>query len=189
MNLSEKLTDKLIKMRLINDEQKDLYDYGFRQGFLLLFNMITLIIIGFIFNMFWQSLIFMIAYSFLRAYAGGYHANTQLRCYLFSTGMIVVVLWIIKLIPWNSFICFIITAISSMIILLIAPVEDSNKPLDQKEKGIFKKWTNIILCILIGLALLFWIIGTKQISICIIMAICMISVMAVLGKIKNGVEV
>lgn len=185
MNLSEKLTNKLLKMQLINDEEKDLYTYGFKQGFLLLLNMITVIIIGIIFNMIWQSIIFMVSYSLLRAYAGGYHANTQSRCYLFSVGMIITVLWLIKLIPWNGLIFFIITAVSNIVILLIAPIEDSNKPLNQKEMEIFKKHANIILGVLTGFALLFWLMGGIQISICIVMGICLISVMLVLGKIKN----
>lgn len=172
-------------MKVINDEEKDLYYYGFKQGFLLLLNLITVIIIGIIFNMIWQSVIFMAVYSLLRAYAGGYHANTQSRCYLFSIGMITAVLWIIKLIPWNGSICFITTAVSSKIILLIAPVEDRNKPLDLKEKKVFKKRTNIILGVLIGIVLPFWFMGGKQISICIVMGIAVISFMLALGEIKN----
>lgn len=185
MNLSDKLTNKLLKMQIISGEEMDLYYYGFKQGFLLLLNMMTVIIIGIIFSMIWQSVIFIIMYSLLRAYAGGYHASTQSRCYLFSVVMITSVLWLIKLIPWNGFICFSITTVAGMIILLMAPVEDSNKPLDQREKEIFKKRANIILCILAGFVLLFWFNGMKEISICIVMGICMISAMLILGRLKN----
>lgn len=184
MNLSERLTDKLLKMQIINYEEKNLYYYGFKQGFLLLLNMITIIMIGIIFNMIWQSVIFMVAYSILRVYAGGYHASTPFNCYLFSVVMITAVLWLIKVISWNGLICFIISIVSGIIILLMAPVEDANKPLDQEEKRIFKKRTNLVLGVLIGFALLFWFTGGKQISICIIMGICLISVMLLLGKIK-----
>lgn len=185
MDLSEILTDKLISMQIINVEEKDIYSYGFKQGLLLFLNMITMILIGLFFNMIWQSVIFIIAYSILRIYAGGYHASTPFRCYLFSVVLITTVLRLIKLISWNSFICFIITTVSGINILLIAPVEDANKPLDQEEKKNFKKRINIILSILIVFALLFWLKGGKQISICIIMGICLNSVMLVLGKIKD----
>lgn len=184
MDLSEILTDKLISMQIINVEEKDIYSYGFKQGLLLLLNMITIIMIGFFFNMIWQSVIFMVAYSILRVYAGGYHASTPFRCYLFSVVMITAVLWLIKLIHWNGFICFLITIASGIIILLMAPVEDANKPLDHVEKRIFKKRTNIVLSVLVGIALLFWFKSGNQISICIIMGICLISVMLVLGKLK-----
>lgn len=185
MDISEKFANKLINMQLISSEEKDIYSYGFKQGFLLLLNTVTIIVVGFIFNMVWQTIIFMVAYSFIRDYAGGYHAKTPFRCYLFSIAMITTVLWLIKLIPWNGFICFIITVTSSIVILLIAPVEDSNKPLDRKEKEIFRKRTNINLSVLIGVILFFWFMGGKQISINIVMGIYMISAMLVLGKIKN----
>lgn len=172
-------------MQLIDDEEKDLYVYGFQQGLLLFFNMITVIIIGFIFNMIWQSVVFIVAYSLLRAYAGGYHTSTQLRCYLFSVGMIISVLWGIKRVPWSGSICFIITMIASVIIFTLAPVEDRNKPLCQLEQEIFKKRTNVILAILIGLVALLWLIGLKEISICISVAMGVLSTMLVWGKIKN----
>lgn len=189
MYISEKLTDKLIKMQLVDDEEKDLYVYGFQQGFLLLFNMITVVIIGFIFNMIWQSVVFMVAYSLLRAYAGGFHTSTQLRCYLFSVAMIISVLWLIKRIPLIGFICFIITMIASVIIFLLAPIEDQNKPLCQVEQAVFKKRTNIILKILIAFIGVFWLIGLKQISICISVALGVLSLMLILGKIKNIIGV
>lgn len=187
MNLSEILTDKLISMQIINAEEKEIYSYGFKQGLLLLVNMITIIIIGFFFNMIWYSLIFMIAYSNLRVYAGGYHAGTPFRCYLFSVVMISAILWLIKSISWNGTILFIIATVSCIVILLMAPVEDANKPLDQEEKRIFKKRTNIKLSFTIGFALFFWFIGAKQVSIGIVMGIFAIFIMLIFGEIKNAI--
>ena len=185
MMFVEVLTKKLVDFQIIKDEDKELYSFGFQQGIVLLYNLITMIVIGFVFNMVWESIIFMVSYGVLRPYAGGYHANTQFRCYLFSIIMMVAVLWAIKLISWNGFICFIIITIASVIIFALAPVEDENKPLDQTERAVYTKRTRIILSILIGLAVLFWYINVKQISICIIVSLGMLSIMLVLGKIKN----
>jgi len=185
MNMSEKFADKLAKMQLISIGDKEIYSYGFKQGILLLLNAITVIVVGLIFNMVWQTIIFMVAYSFIRGYAGGYHAKTPFICYLFSIVMIIVVLWLIKSIPWNGFICFIIVLVSSILIFKLAPVEDSNKPLDQKEKVIFKKQVNTNLSILIGCILFFWLIGGDQISIIIAVGIFMVAIMLAFGKIKN----
>lgn len=185
MSLPEILTEKLIEMQIINLEEKDIYFYGFKQGFLLLLNIITMIIIGFLFNMIWESIIFMVSYSILRVYAGGYHASTPIRCYLFSIVMIVAVLLLMKSIPWNGFISIIITISSGINIFLMAPVEDANKPLDPEENRKFKKRTNIILGILIVLALSLWFGNRREFSICIIMGICLISIMLVLGKVKS----
>ena len=185
MIVIDQLTKKLVDHEIIKDEDKELYSFGFEQGIVLLYNLITMIAIGYIFNMLWESVIFMVAYGVLRPYAGGYHAKTQLRCYLFSALMMVAVLWIIKHVTWNRFICFIIMTVASAIILVLAPVEDKNKPLDQIEQAVFKKRTNIVLSILIGLTVLFWFSRLKQISICISVSLGMLSVMLILGRLKN----
>lgn len=182
----ERLTEKLVDYKIIEDEDKELYSFGFWQSIVLLYNLITVMAIAFAFNMIWESIIFIISYGVLRPYAGGYHAKTQLRCYLFSAIMMLTVLWIIQGVSWNAIICFIIIAISSAIIFVLAPVEDLNKPLDQIEQAVFKKRTNSVLSILIGFSVLFWFINLKQISICISVSLGMLSIMLILGKFKNA---
>ncbi|ACA54345.1 accessory gene regulator ArgB-like protein [Clostridium botulinum] len=188
-SISKKIVDKLIDGNVIVSEDKDLYTYGFHQGFLMIFNIFTAIAIGILFKMVRESLIFLAAYIPLRSYAGGYHAKTPLRCYIFSIIIMIVVLLGIKFIYWNSFICSIVTFCTTSIIFALKPVEDKNKPLDQKERDVYKRRTKIILFVLLGIGLMFWFIDNKQISITIIMALFIIAFMLILGKIKNTIIV
>lgn len=188
MKMFEKFTDKLLTMNVINNEEKELYIYGFQQGFLLFINFITVIVVGLIFHKLWESVVFISAYSLLRAYAGGYHTNTQLRCYLFSVATMILVLSLINFIPWNSTICIMIAAVASIIILILAPVEDKNKPLSNLEVAIFKKKANINLIILIALIAVFWHLGLMQVVISISVALGIMSIMLILGKIKNSYQ-
>lgn len=92
--LSHRIADLFVKNEVIACEDKDVYIYGLEQGFLMLTNIVTTILIGLVFRMVWQSIVFMMAYIPLRIYAGGYHTKTQLRCYLFSILLIVLsLLW------------------------------------------------------------------------------------------------
>lgn len=188
-SISEKVVDKLIDGNIIESEDKELYTYGFHQGFLIIFNILTAIAIGLLFKMVLECVIFLMAYIPLRSYAGGYHAKTPLRCYMFSIIIMIVVFLGIKFIYWNNFICSIITFCATSIIFALQPVEDSNKPLDQKEIDVYKKRTKIILLVLIGIGLIFWFVDNKQISITIIMALLIIAFMLILGKIKNTIIV
>lgn len=183
--IAEKIVTSLVSNEIISAEDRQLYEYGFHQGFILMINILTTILIACLFNMIVENIIFLVAYIPLRSYAGGYHAKTPFRCYLFSVIMIAFTLLIIKLYIWNEINVIAITIVSAWIIILLGPVEDKNKPLDQIERAIFKKRTNIILCVLIVLAMLLWFAGQKQISICIIMAFNILSIMLLLGKIKN----
>lgn len=185
MNVFERIADWFIRNEVIPLEDKDIYTYGLKQGALMVLNIGTTIIIGVMLKMVWQSVILMLAYIPLRTYAGGYHARTQFRCYILSVGIMSATLLVIKLIPWTSFICLVVTFCAGGIIFLFAPVEDSNKPLDQKEIIFYRRRIRIVLSVLLGIALFHWILGQNQITICIIMAIILCAVMLVLGELKN----
>lgn len=186
--LANALTDKLVQWNIVKYEDRELYAYGLWQGTILIFNFLTIIVIGLLFKMLWQSLVFIIAYGFLRPVAGGYHARKQINCYILSIVLIVTVLCMLRWIHWNSIVCLIILLISGIIILLFAPIEDENKPLDIKEKRVYKHRTRIILFLLTLLSLSFLLVGNIQISSNIAISILFSAIMLILGKIKNIVN-
>lgn len=69
--------------------------------------------------------------------------------------------------------------------IILAPVEDSNKPLDKQEEAFYRKRTHIILGVLVGIALVCWFIRTSFVSISITVALLVLSIMLALGKLKN----
>ena len=97
-SILERLTNHFVVNEVIRDEDREIYYYGLYQGFLIIVNIITAIIIGVIFRMVWQSILFMLAYVPLRTYGGGYHAKTEGRCYLISIALASGVLLAIKFI-------------------------------------------------------------------------------------------
>lgn len=81
--MSEKIARSIGK----NSEEIEIIQYGLHQAFFMLINFITIIICGLL----WQELIFSLvlftAIYFIRPYAGGYHADTEIRCYFLSVGV------------------------------------------------------------------------------------------------------
>lgn len=185
VSVSNKLASLLIEYGIIKSDDRDLYVYGIHQACLFILNIATTIVVGLVLGMLWESIIFSLAYIPIRTYAGGYHSKTQLRCYFLSVMITVASLLAIKLIPWNGFICAVIILYTGIVVISLAPVEDSNKPLDEQEKAVYRKRTNIILGVLVGIALLCWFIRVSFISISITVALFVLSIMLVLGKIKN----
>ena len=184
--ITEKITASLIRNGAVASEDADLYSYGIRQGLFMMLNIVTTLIIGLLFAVLEESVIFMIAYIPLRTYAGGYHAKTQLRCYLFSVLMLSAAFGGIKLVHWTDPGYFIITLCAAIIIILLAPLESENKPFNEIEKAVYKKRTHIILSILTAIALIFWLSGSKLISISITMALAVTALMLVLGVDKSA---
>lgn len=183
---SERVADSLVEAGAAQAEDRALYEFGIRQGIFLVINIGTAVLIGLLLGMTWQCIIFVVAYNPVRTYAGGYHARTPLACYLISMLITAVVLLGIKLLPWSGYLCAIVLLCSTMIVGLLAPVADPNKPLNEREISVYKNRARAYSAVLTGAAAMLWWAGMHQISLSIIMALGLAAVMLVLGAIKNG---
>lgn len=184
----DKMATAFANNNIIAPEEKELYAYGLQEGFLMIWNMLTTVMLGMMFHLVWESIIYMVAYIPVRVYAGGYHAKTQLRCYFFSIGMTVLSLAVIKWITWSYIICFIMSALSGGIIFMLSPVEDANKPLDEIEIKVYRKKARRALFIALGMIILFTIWGKDLPAVSVAVAMATLGIMLVLGKIKNCFE-
>ena len=183
-HFAEKTIIKLVQLGSIKEEEKEIYAYGLQQGIFIILNIATTITIGYISHMLWQNILFMVAYLPLRSFAGGYHARTQLRCYLYSIILTSIVLSAVRFIPWTSFICIGLALFAGVIIFILSPVEDINKPLDQAEVIMYKKRTSIILLLEMIVILFLLLFELNNILPCITVSLLTLSVMLVLGKLK-----
>ncbi len=82
--LSQKIGDDLVRSNVIEAEDAEIYIYGINQILVSVLNVLSALIIGLILGTFFEVVVFMAAYIPLRIFAGGYHAKTPLRCYIFS---------------------------------------------------------------------------------------------------------
>lgn len=184
----KQLTDKfilaLINRNIIKEEDKEIYSYGFNQILFIMLNFITILIIGILFNMLFETIIFIITYIPIRIYAGGYHARTQTKCYILSVFMLISALYIIKLqLISNILTIILLSVISSIIILYLAPIEDINKPLDKEEIEIYKKRTIKNLIILLILLMISLMTNRIIISSCIYTSLLFNTIMLIISKI------
>lgn len=143
--LVDKIIESFIHQGIVASEDKGIYAYGLHQGGFIIINMLTYFLISILFNMLLESLLFFVCYIPLRSYAGGYHAKTQIRCYFLSILMITLVLLAIKTVPWTSYIIIGLTISNGSIVFILAPVEDSNKPLSDSQRKVFRKVARTIL--------------------------------------------
>ena len=183
--LSNKITKKLIENNIIEAADSELYEYGFWQGSVLFFNFLTVILLGILFNMLLESVIFLIFYGVLRTIAGGYHARTQNTCYILSIILMIVVLIMLKTFPWNIIFCCILTVLSISVIFILAPVQDENKLLDETEKRVFKKLSRVISLLYGFIIFLLFLFNKNELAYCVVISLFTLTIMLVLGKIRN----
>lgn len=180
-----KLTDVLCKSGLIDQKDREIYLFGIETALLKVLHYSTMLAIGLCFGMALQTAIFLLAYTVLRDYAGGYHAGSKMRCYLISWLMILSVLLAVKLCPAQIMFWFsvLVWAPSFLLIFFFVPVENVNKPLDETERKRYGKMARIILSVEEILSALFLLIYV-QVSFVLSLSSLSVLIMLILGKIK-----
>lgn len=186
--LAGKIGNNLVHSGVIKEEDAEIYIYGINQILTYVLNVSSALIIGLIFDVFTEVAVFMAAYIPLRSFAGGYHAKTPLRCYVFSVIMLIVVSIGLKYLHIADWVYYAVLAAATLVVLVLSPVEDRNKPLDEIEHRVYKKHAAIIVAteILVGLA--FKLMGLNNLFVAVVYSFVALSFMLVAGKVKNRFE-
>lgn len=184
--LSNKITQNLLKRNIISDEEKELYDYGlFMITSYIAFFLISMLF-GIALNILFSSVIFYISFCLVRNFAGGIHANSEIRCNIITTVSILISEILIKIFIDYSLvrIAFVMLIISSICLCVIKPVATAQKKVSQQERVKFHK-TVIVLTIL---SLIISVIGLffKRYNILISLSVglSLASILLILGKVK-----
>lgn len=158
LDISSKIADNLISSDHIDQDERDIYIFGLNTLLIHLLNFLSMLLIAALMRQSWEYLLFMFLFIPLRSYAGGYHASSPMRCYVLSTGIMVMVLLLVKLIGGQAdlWLGIGLLAVSTVLIFILAPVENANKPLDTQEKMIFGRRAKITLIIELLLSALCW---------------------------------
>lgn len=186
--LAGKIGNNLVHSGVIKEEDAEIYIYGINQILTSVLNVSSALIIGLIFGVFTEVAIFMAAYIPLRSFAGGYHAITPLRCYVFSVIMLIVVSIGLKYLHIAEWIYYAVLVAATLVVLVLAPVEDRNKPLDEIEHKVYKRRTVIITAAELIIALLLKLLISDNLFIAIVYSFTVLSLMLIAGKAKNSFE-
>lgn len=176
--LTKNSVEILIRNGIIEESEKEVYRFGISGLYRFLMNIITSIIIGLLFGMLWQTVIFSVTYIPLRRFAGGYHAKTPGRCYFLSCLLVVCALMLLKHVTFSVTAILILIVAASAIVFIKAPVASENKPLLDQEKVLYREKARRILLLegIIAMALTFY---SVEMASCLAVAIgcCALMVM------------
>lgn len=149
--LSCTLARFFVKKGTIKEEKREIYEYGFE--ILLSTIVYTVIFIGIaiVTDTLIPSLVFYTGFFIVRTIAGGYHAKTYISCHLLFMANHLLFIAVLKLTPiaLHTYIASGMIVISSLILLLFAPVAHPNKPFIKSEKERFRKYACIYAALLI----------------------------------------
>lgn len=148
---AKRITSKFIDYKIIKSEDREIYDYCFETTIVSIISYFTLFALSILFKEFLCSLLFIISFSIFRKICGGYHAKSYVKCSVLSLASYLFMILAIKrfcIIFSNNILILIIGLI---IILLLSPIQDDNKPFTQKQNLNFKIISKSLAAILISL--------------------------------------
>lgn len=169
-------------------EKKEIIKYGLKRVKIILVSIIVALALGIFFDVLWQSIVFILIFSSLRRYAGGYHASSEKKCYLISFCAVTLSFWCIKYIEVSTAYCFFLQIASLVTILALSPVENQNRKLEKEEYIKYGNKTRIRAVILFILSCFFYWRNQLNIISVIMVVYMLVAISLIAGIIKNHYE-
>ena len=185
-NLAVDIAFLLIKNKIVDIQQRDIYVYGLEvillNGSLLIMFLITSLLCGEMINF----LAYFVFFLPLRLFSGGYHADKSESCFVLSTIMYGISIAVTKFFPllYMNWKWIVAGVISVVVILVLSPMVNENNPLTKAQQ----KRNRIIVCVLLAVDLVVFILSCNinwRIASNELVFISMNALLLILGKLKH----
>lgn len=162
--LKKHIVKSWIEGRIIEEGDKELYEYGIEITIEYFFNIITTIVLALITKEVISCIFMYVSFMMLRSYSGGIHAGTFLRCYIYSSLVLFVTLLLIKYGLINIWIYRVAALISILYLWGTEPVESENKEVNERERAVFRRKEKIIILVIAAISIVAIFIGFVKIE-------------------------
>lgn len=139
--LSNSLSGALVQNNIISADREKQCQYGLELMMSSIAEILFVILLSAFLGNFVQTLIFFMGFIPLRIYAGGYHADTRLRCFLILLIIYAIFTVLLYLLPLEiyQYIVYGATVFTIIIVSAMAPLVHSRKNMNDKEIKVFRK--------------------------------------------------
>ena len=157
--VSKRITDSFVKNHVIDEDDRDVYDYGVKLLLATLFSIAAILIVSIILKKFLPTVLFLLGFIMMRLCSGGYHANHFSTCFIVTMLNYAAFLACIMLIPQDKLYIaqWLGILLSLPIILIFAPIEHVNNRFVGNDRMRYRKRCIIFICSVsvVAVALLF----------------------------------
>ena len=156
-NLALAVCRKLEEKNYIDHSKAKILAYGYNAFLNTITGLLTALVAGLVFGCLPEALLYGICFTVLRINTGGFHFKSAFICFLFSTIVDFVAVYVISVAGRLAAPVLLAIFISSLLIIwFLAPVSTGNKALDEIEVKVYRKRARIIVTIygLVALVLL-----------------------------------
>ena len=140
-NISNGIADMLWMQGIIQEDDIDKCKYGIDLFISSFLEIISILAIAAILGNFIETVLLFVFFIPLRIYAGGYHADTKLKCFLISLVMYGFSYTLANITPSEMFVLINIigTLFSLIMVLIMAPIIHINKNVNDIERRNYRK--------------------------------------------------
>lgn len=135
--LSLRVTNKLVKLKIINIKDFDVYKYGFELLISLVSTIAIIIVISAIVGKFGKTVIYLTGFFCVRAICGGFHAKHHYSCFIITILTYIIFLLLdslLYIVPNIRIFLGALVLLSFISIICLAPVEHPNNPMTMYRK-------------------------------------------------------
>lgn len=144
-HLSKKLTNYILLKGVIEENDFEIYQYGFQRFLELAINIMCSAIIAVLLDMELECIMFFLFFIPLRSYSGGFHMDHYISCLFLSCLSLTGILCIVKHFSAAPLFSCILYFSSLAVIKIIGSVDHPNRSVDDEDNLFFNKRANIIL--------------------------------------------
>lgn len=185
--IAEHITQKLIMESIIEEDDRELYCYGF---FLLITHFFFFLVTattGIIADVCLESIVFYAVFMILRTYAGGVHAKSEIACTTLTTLSLATAVYGIKLIDLLdvNLVLVPMLAAGTWAILLLSPLDTMEKPLESHERKHFRTVSCTLALIFAVISVISQLLSFFILSYPITCSICLEGMLLVIGKVRT----
>lgn len=139
--ISDSISNLLWEQGILQDDDVSKCSYGLDIFISSIIEILSILLISAFIRNFVETLLFFTAFIPLRIYAGGYHAETRMKCFFVSLAVYIVFTITMRVIPTNLYLPINISLalLSWSIVLAAAPIIHPNKNVSVIERKYYKK--------------------------------------------------
>ncbi len=184
------LSRRLVERGIIKEEEQEIYQFGIRNGMIILLNVLTAFLIGLVTEKLFVVAVFTLSFMVLRSYTGGYHSDSRIFCYVGSNLVLFIPVYTEMLfVQTDNYILFIFLALAVGIIMVYSPMHSKNRKLDEAEQKHFGRKARIITVIQLIVLGVLWYMEQNTYAYAIYSSLCITTVLMLIGKVQLWLQV
>ena len=186
------ITSFLVHDNIIDEDDQEIYQYGTEQILINISMLAVMFVIAFTTNSWIHTIFWLCGMLPIRGIAGGYHADTPIKCNLLTVSVFIINIVTINLLKnyMTIYLLLLFLGVIFFSVFRFAPVDHKNKVLDRAAYLIAKKKSYISGIVIVGLCLILaLVVGLRSvITISTMMGAFTASISLIIGSIIDSVK-